>query len=56
MKVFFRLRSQVLTEVYVKAHENQNALVEERQRGEALAKQRSVAEQKLEEAERGVNG
>jgi len=40
---------QQAQEVYVKAHENQNALMEERQRGEALARQRTAAEQKLEE-------
>eukprot|EP00913_Durusdinium_trenchii_P029952 g28068.t1 len=40
---------QQAQEVYVKAHENQNALSEERQRGEALARQRLAAEQKLEE-------
>lgn len=40
---------QQAQEVYVKAHENQNALSEERQRGEVLARQRVAAEHKLEE-------
>ncbi|CAE7202570.1 Lama1 [Symbiodinium sp. CCMP2592] len=40
---------QQAQEVYVKASENTNALAEEVQRGEALAHQRAVAEQRLEE-------
>ena len=40
---------QQAQEVYAKASENTNALAEEVQRGETLAQQRAIAEQRLEE-------